>query len=108
MSINARIKSAVEPIVPVCVPDTYTGEAEIYCTFNGNATPVGFGDNRPRARLWSMQLHYFCPAGHNSLATRLELCRAMNAAGFTYPTEENASDEDGQHYALEFQGLGEA
>lgn len=108
MSINARIKEAVEPIVAECVPDSYDGESAEYCTFNGNAIPVGFGDNKPRARLWLMQLHYFCAKGHNSLATRLSLCRALHAAGFTYPSEENASDENGQHYVLEFHGLGEA
>lgn len=108
MSINDRIKNAVTPIVPECVPDLYEGEAAIYCTFNGNAVPVGFGDNRPRARRWLLQVHFHCPKGYNSLALRLSLCRAIHGAGFTYPTEENASDGDGQHYVLEFEGLGEA
>ena len=108
MSINERIIKAVTPIVPECVPDLYEGEAEIYCTFNGNAVPVGFGDNRPRARRWLLQVHFYCPKGYKSLALRLSLCRAIHGAGFTYPTEENASDGDGQHYVLEFEGLGEA
>ena len=108
MTVNARIIAAVTPIVAVCVPDSYDGEAEIYCTFNGNAVPVGFGDNRPRARRWLLQLHFYCPKGYDSLASRLSLCRALHGAGFTYPTEENASDGDGQHYVLEFEGLGEA
>lgn len=108
MSINERIINAVKPIVPDCVPDAYDGEEDFYCTFNGTAVPVGFGDNRPRARRWLMQVHFYCPKGYNSLARRLSLCRAIHGAGFTYPTEENASDGDGQHYVLEFEGLGEA
>ena len=64
--------------------------------------------NRPRARRWLLQLHYFCPLGYDSVATRVKLCRALHSAGFTYPSEENASDRDGQHYVLEFEGLGEA
>lgn len=108
MSINERIINAVTPIVSECVPDFYDGEAEIYCTFNGDATPVAFGDDRPRARRWLLQLHFYCPRGYNSLATRLNLSRAIHGAGFTYPTEEDASDEVGQHFVLEFQGLGEA
>ena len=47
MSLEERIKAAVVPIVPICVADHYTGDAEECCTFNFSEIPEGFGDNRP-------------------------------------------------------------
>lgn len=108
MSINEKIKEAVEPIVPVCVPDSYDGEEEIYTTFNFTSVPIGFGDGKPRCLRCMIQMHAFFPEGYASLQIRKNLARAILAAGFTYPSEENASDDVGQHYVLEFEGLGEA
>lgn len=108
MSINSRIVDAVTPIVPVCVPAGYDGAAEIYTTFNINSIPMGFGDGKPRCLRCMVQLHAFFPEGYSSLKTRRSLARAILAAGFTYPTEEDASDDVGQHYVLEFEGIGEA
>lgn len=105
MSINSRIIEAVTPLVPVCVPDLYDGDAEIYCTFNGTETPDGFGDDGPQAIRWLMQLHLFAPRRQNVLGMKRSLCRRLWKAGFTYPSVANASDSDGQHYVLEFEEL---
>ena len=106
MTINEQIKAAVEPVVAVCVPDEYDGEAAEYCTFNYTEIPEEFGDDVPELIRYVVQLHYFCPKGHNSLKTRQDLRQAILAADFTAPEIINASDEIGQHYVFEFDGFG--
>ena len=106
MTINEQIKAAVEPIVAVCVPDTYGGEATEYCTFNYTEIPEEFGDDMPELIRYAIQLHYFCPAGYNSIAKRQDLRRAILTADFTAPDIIPAGDELSQHYVFEFEGLG--
>lgn len=105
VTINERIRAAVEPIVPVCVPDLYDGEAQEYCTFQYSQIPMAHGDNAPHAIRYLVQLHYFLPTGESPMRKRRELCRALLAADMTYPTVENASDETGQHYVIECEAV---
>lgn len=109
MSVNERIIAAATAVVPVCVPGAYApaeGEAaEIYCTFNVTQVPECFGDDAPEVLLDLVQLHLFAPRGMNTMTLRRDLRRAVFQAGFTYPTVEDASDLEGQHFVLEFQGV---
>ena len=104
-SINERIRKAVTPIVPVCVPDFYKGDAAEYCTFNYEEIPGGHGGNGPTVIRYLIQLHYFLPPGRSPVRKKRELARAILAAGFTYPEIHNASDGEDQHWAFEFEGL---
>lgn len=106
MTINEQIKAAVEPVVAVCVPDEYDGEASEYCTFNYTETPEDFGDDVPGLIRYAVQLHFFCPKGHDSMKARQDLRQAILAADFTAPEIINASDEISQHYVFEFDGFG--
>lgn len=101
MSINAAIKAAVEPVVPVCVPNVYKGEAKEYTTFNATDLPDSFGDDSPETIRYLVQIHYCCPVDVNPLTTKRALCRSLAACGFTYPTVTDASDDEGQHFVLE-------
>jgi len=101
MSINSTIRSAVTPIVAVCVPDVYTGTATEYCTFNSSEYPTRFADDVPTFIGHSVQLHYFCPTGVNPEAKKAALKSALFSAGFSYPEIQNMSDADGQHFVLE-------
>lgn len=98
--------AAVLPIVPVCEPAVYRGDQERYCTYNTTELPAGFGDDAPHAVRYLLQLHYFCPLPGNPLPTVRRLQAAVQAAGFTYPSMEDASDLDGRHYVLEFEEVG--
>lgn len=104
-SVYARLVAAVLPIVPVCEPAVYGGDAEAYCTYNATELPEGFGDNAPQSVRYLLQLHYFCPLMGNPLPTVRQLQRAVADADFTYPSLEDASDLDGRHYVLEFEGV---
>lgn len=101
MSVNRTIKCAIEPIVPVCVPDIYTGNATEYCTFNYTELPANFGDNKPNAIRYLVQVHWLSPSGVNPATKKKKIKNALYDADFTYPVVVNATDADGQHYVFE-------
>ena len=108
MNMDERIRAAVLPIVQVCAPDFYDGEADTYCTFNMTEIPTAFGDDAPHAVRYLIQLHLFAPGQPKPPSTRMlrkQLCRAVLEAGFTYPEVTNAGDKEEQHYVLEFEGV---
>lgn len=106
MSVSGRIRRAILPLVPVCVPDLYRPkpgqppETE-YCTFQYDEFPDLFADDAPGMIQYLIQLHWFLPAGRDPVAKKKQLRRALAEAGFTYPEVVNASGEDGQHYVFE-------
>ena len=112
MTLNERIIAVVTPIVPVCVPDLLVTEAgetppERYCTFNYTELPDGLGDNCAALTRALVQVHYFAPLRESTIKTRHALRDAIAAVdNFTLPSIENATDETGQHYVLEFDALG--
>ena len=108
MDVYEAIRAAVLPIVPVCEPDIYRGEAEEYTTFSMTELPAAHGDDEPRAVRYLVQLHYFLRRTDRPRSphkTKRALCRAVLDAGFTYPEVTNAGEADWQHYVLEFEGV---
>lgn len=108
MGLNERLCAAVTPIVAICRPDEYVpapgenpGE---YCTYNRAEYPRLFASGAPRRVVYLYQLHYYLKRGVNPEAKLWALKRAVLAAGFTAPSAVNASDADGQHWVLEFEG----
>ena len=101
MSVNKAIKTAVEPIVSVCVPHVYKGIETEYCTFNFTTYPAEYGDNAPQSIGYSIQLHYFLPLNNNPNEKLSQLSDALFDAGFDYPQIVDVTDEDGQHYVFE-------
>ncbi len=105
--LDDKIRAAVEPLVPVCVPNFYTGDETEYCTYNYNEIPDGFGDNVPHAVRYLVQVHWFLPLKNRPQPKKRQLCRALGGASprWTYPTIVNATDELGQHYVYEFEAV---
>lgn len=101
MSINQIIKQAVEPVVPICVPVLYDGNEEVYTTFDVNTIGADFGDDAPAHEINLVQVHLFAPFGVNTIDIRRKIKRALFDAGMTWPVEEDATDEDGQHFVFE-------
>lgn len=112
MTLNEQIITVVTPIVPVCVPDLLVTEAgetppEEYCTFNYTELPDGLGDNCAVLTRALVQMHYYAPLRKSTIKTRHALRDAIAAVdSFTLPSIENATDETGQHYVLEFDAVG--
>lgn len=105
--IDDRIRAAVEPLVAVCVPDLYTGDEQEYCTYNYNEIPAAFGDSRPHAVRYLVQVHWFLPLKRRPYPKKKALCRALGTMQGcqTWPTIVNANDELGQHYVYEFEAV---
>lgn len=101
MSIDSKIRSAITPIVSVCVPHLYNGTKTEYCTYNFTRYPTDFCDNAPMAIGYSIQLHYFLPSENNPNNKLAQLESALFAAGFDYPQIVDATDNVSQHYVFE-------
>lgn len=113
MTLNERIIAVVTPIVAVCVPDllvTEPGETppEEYCTFNFPLEPEAIADDAAQLQRALVQLHYLAPLKANTVATRRALWQALATVdAFTAPDITNATDQTGQHYAFEFEAIGQ-
>jgi hypothetical protein len=106
MSMGDAIVAAVTPVVPICVPDLYTGAEKTYCTYNFTEIPAAFGDDTAHAVRYLIQLHLFLPPETNPAALKRSLRRAILAAGFTAPTITPNNDEISQDYVFEFEDAG--
>ena len=101
MSIESRIRLALEPFEYKVYPDTYNGKDETYFVFNYNTIPDDFGGNQPWYDRALIQVHLFCPHELNTVQLRKEIKLALLGAGFTYPSMINASEENAQHWVFE-------
>ena len=97
MTLNGKIIQALSGFGYPVVPDLYTGTAERYYTFNFDLIPAQFADGRPLFHRALIQVHYFCPLGDNSIKQRADTVKALIAAGFTYPAEINATENEKQN-----------
>lgn len=107
MTLDDLIIKTISPVVRPVVPNLYTGESVRYCTFNYSELPEGIGDNAAHLTRALVQVHYFAPLRESTIKTRHALRDAIAAVDdFTLPSIENATDETGQHYVLEFDAVG--
>lgn len=105
MSTDEKIISALNPIVETVVPVVYHGEEKEYIVFNYN-TLFFYAEGTAKARRDLVQIHWFLPLKGNPNAKKKLIADAINEAGFTYPSIENASNNDNQHYVFECECTG--
>lgn len=103
MSINELLRSAILPIVPVCEPGDYDGDASEYCTFQYDDSPEVFAEGAPDAIRYPVILNWYLPHGVNPLKKKVQIRRAIVSAGFTYPYTTNLSDNVSQRFMFEFE-----
>lgn len=101
MTMNEILIQALSPVGLPVYPDTYTGQDAEYLVFNFDATPILFGDGKPVYLQYLIQVHLFAPHRMDEIAHRESVVNSLFVADFTYPAEENASDEEGQHFVYE-------
>lgn len=107
MNVDQKIQDAVKPVIPVCVPKQYGGDAMEYCVYNYTEVPVAFGNNRARAIRYIVQVHWLFPWQPNISADstvqtkKTALRNALEDAGFTCPTVTPAGDEEWEHFVFE-------
>lgn len=101
MNLNQRIREALAGICDVIVPQVYTGDATEYIVFNYSEYPLEFADNAPHTVGYSVQVHYFCPLKKNPNAIKDDIQNSLFTAGFSYPSIQDVTDEEGQHYVFQ-------
>ena len=101
MSVDAKIVAALEPFG--CDVDNSVSFAKdkTYFTFNYSVIPTDFADDAPQHERYLVQVHYHCPLNVNITAIKTAIRRALYAAGFTWPSITDASDENGRHTVFE-------
>lgn len=105
MTIDKTIRTALSPFEYACYHNTYTGTDEVYFVFNYNVLPMAFSDDSPFYNQYLCQVHLYCPITMNTITLAKQIKIAIENAGFTYPEQEDASDEDNQHLVFEFEGV---
>lgn len=103
MTVDEALVFAIEPIVPEVAPQVYEGSATEFCTYNHTDIANLFADGRPGVIVYLVQVHYCAPIGQDCWRKLVNLKNALFNVGCTYPTVEDASDKNGQHYVLECQ-----
>lgn len=108
MTVNQALRKAILPLIPVCEPNDYGGDALEYCTFTYDDQPDVFADGMPDCIVHAVVLNWYLPHGVDPIEKKRQICRALLAAGFTYPYVTNLSDTVSQRYLFECEYAGEA
>jgi len=105
MTIDKTIRTALAPFDYACYHNTYTGTDETYFVFNYNVVPDDYSDDSPEYNRYLCQVHFYAPYTFNSITLAKQVKLLLENAGFTYPEQVDASDEEGQHIVFEFEGV---
>lgn len=113
MTLGKQIEAAVTPIVPICVPKQYGGDATEYCTYNYTEVPDLFGDDEPGVIRCRVQVHWLYPWAPNAseaaeaLQKKRQLRQALGETFESWPTVTPAGDGEWEHFVFEFDALEE-
>lgn len=102
MSVESKIIAAVAFSGYPCYRRIYTGTATTYFVMTIDSEPTDFADNAPRHERFSAMLHFVAPITFDDTTLRKQIKDALKAAGFTYPTAMDASDEKQLRVIYEF------
>lgn len=105
-SIEKRLTDALGPLGWDIANAVYKGDADRYLVLRHSDHPASHGDDRPGALRILVYVDIYCPLDFNPVAAVNAVRRALFAAGCTYPTTEDASDDDTRHIVLECEAIG--
>lgn len=104
----SEVRAAVLPIVPICEPWQYSGDALEYCVFQFFETSTLFAGSRPAGLIFHLTVDWYTPGvpGVSTVDTNPEprksqIREAVYSLGGSWPTITDASDETGLHYVFE-------
>ena len=102
MSVFERLACVLDGLGVVSYARKYTGKEERYAVYDDATVPIVFGDQAPWMERHLVSVHYFCPAGENTLKLQRKLKKALFEAGFTWPSvTTGGSEADYQHLVFE-------
>ena len=105
-SIEKRLTDALAPLGWDIANAVYKGSSDRYLILRHSDHPISHGDDRPGALRILVYVDIFCPLDFNPLQAVSAVKRALFAAGCTYPTTEDASDDDCRHIVVESEAIG--
>jgi hypothetical protein len=105
-SIEKRLTDALTPLGWDIANAVYKGSFDRYLIIRHSDHPASHGDDRPGALRILVYVDIYCPLDFNPVQTVNAVKRALFAAGCTYPTTEDASDDDCRHIVLECEAIG--
>lgn len=105
MSIDARLRDKLTPLVPAVAPHQYKGNVLEYITWNYSTHPALHAESQPHSLRNFVQVHWYLPHGANPNDKKLLIAKAIFDTGCTWPSIVDASDDAGQHYVFECEGL---
>jgi len=91
MSVESRIISAIAFTGYPCESGKYTGTATTYFVMMVDFQPANFSNDTPGHQRCSITLHLVAPMTFDHTTVRKSIKDALFAAGFSYPTEIDAS-----------------
>lgn len=100
-SVDAIIKDALSPIGYDVAHSSYLGKSETYFVFNYNTQGDLYCDDAPEYDKCFIQVHFFAPRTFNPNSVVRCARQALFAAGATWPTKEDATDDECVHIVLE-------
>lgn len=103
MSVQSDIWAALAFTGLPYSDNIHTGDNPAYLVLTLNAIPDDYADDAPQHEKNLVMLHLYCPHTQNTTTLRKSIKLALQSAGFTYPTETDASDELKQHIVFECQ-----
>ena len=111
MNIDARVKVALDvfgdPVGKSVLDTAFKEHPARYYTFVCDSFGDDWGDDTPGCERCSVSIHFFAPLNENCIQRIRATKQALFAAGFTWPRVVDATDQNGQHYVLECEGIQE-
>ena len=102
-NVDDALQAALKPLGLPVYPVLYTGADLEYIVTNHTTVPLIFAEHIPNAARYLVTVRYFLPWKKNPNPMILQISQALFDAGFVWPSVTEASDADGQVYALETQ-----
>lgn len=105
MSVQADVRAALASFGYPVAESIYADTESIYFVFTVNSIPVNHADDAPQHVKNLIMLRLHCPHTADMTTKKKEIKLAVQTAGFTYPTETDASDDKKQIIAFEFENV---
>ena len=86
MTVNQALREAILPLVPVCEPDDYSGDAPEYCMFTYDDQPTFFADGVPFLVEKSIELNWYLPNGVDPINKKSRFAMPLSPQVFLFPS----------------------
>lgn len=101
MHVEERIRDGLKDVDIPVYPEPYEGTELEYITFNYSEYGRVWAEGRPDCIEYDLQVHWWFPRGKSPYPRKKKIREALYAAGMTWPSITNASDDEGQHLVFE-------